>query len=216
LLPIVIPILLITLKSLIDHPSIVLENFYLERLITFFGHPIIAILSGVFIAMISAQNYSTEQHFNWVADGLKAAGTIILITGAGGAFGNILRATSLGDSISQELIGYEIGVLLPFIIAAFLKTAQGSSTVSIITTAAMIAPLLDALGLSGEMGKVLAVLSIGAGAMTVSHLNDSYFWVVSQFSSMNTDTALRCHTVTTLFQGLTAIVLIQVVSIFLL
>jgi len=66
------------------------------------------------------------------------------------------------------------------------------------------------------MGKVLAVLSIGAGAMTVSHLNDSYFWVVSQFSSMNTDTALRCHTVTTLFQGLTAIVLIQVVSIFLL
>ena len=216
LLPIVIPILLITLKSLIDHPSIVLENFYLERLITFFGHPIIAILSGVFIAMISAQNYSTEQHFNWVADGLKAAGTIILITGAGGAFGNILRATSLGDSISQELIGYEIGVLLPFIIAAFLKTAQGSSTVSIITTAAMIAPLLDALGLSGEMGKVLAVLSIGAGAMTISHLNDSYFWVVSQFSSMNTDTALRCHTVTTLFQGLTAIVLIQVVSIFLL
>jgi GntP family gluconate:H+ symporter len=66
------------------------------------------------------------------------------------------------------------------------------------------------------MGKVLAVLSIGAGAMTVSHLNDSYFWVVSQFSSMNTGTALRCHTVATLFQGLTAVVLIQVVSIFLL
>ena len=216
LLPIVIPILLITLKSLIDHPSIVLENFSLERLITFFGHPIIAILSGVFIAMISAQNYSTEQHFNWVADGLKAAGTIILITGAGGAFGNILRATSLGDSISQELIGYEIGILLPFIIAAFLKTAQGSSTVSIITTAAMITPLLDALGLSSEMGKVLAVLSIGAGAMTVSHLNDSYFWVVSQFSNMNTSIALRCHTVTTLFQGITAVILIQIVSMFLL
>ena len=216
LLPIVIPILLITLKSFIDHPSIMLENYYLERLITFFGHPIIAILSGVFIAMVSAKNYSTEQHFAWVSDGLKAAGTIILITGAGGAFGNILRATSLGDFISQQLIGYEIGVLLPFIIAAFLKTAQGSSTVSIITTAAMIAPLLDALGLSSEMGKVLAVLSIGAGAMTVSHLNDSYFWVVSQFSSMNTGTALRCHTVATLFQGLTAVVLIQVVSIFLL
>ena len=80
----------------------------------------------------------------------------------------------------------------------------------------MIAPLLDTLGLSGEMGKVLAVLSIGAGAMTVSHLNDSYFWVVSQFSNMNTDTALRCHTVTTLFQGLTAVVLIQIVSMFLL
>ena len=122
----------------------------------------------------------------------------------------------MGDSISQELIGYEIGILLPFIIAAFLKTAQGSSTVSIITTAAMITPLLDALGLSSEMGKVLAVLSIGAGAMTVSHLNDSYFWVVSQFSNMNTSIALRCHTVTTLFQGITAVILIQIVSMFLL
>ena len=97
-----------------------------------------------------------------------------------------------------------------------MKTAQGSSTVSIITTAAMIAPLLEALGLSGEMGKVLAVLSIGAGAMTVSHLNDSYFWVVSQFSNMNTSTALRCHTVTTLFQGISGVILIQLISMFLL
>ena len=216
LLPIIIPILLISLKSLIDHPKIDLENIKLEGLIVFFGHPIIALLLGVLIAMITTLKFSLEEHFNWVSDGLKSAGTIILITGAGGAFGNILRATSLGDSIGQQLIGYEIGLLLPFIIAALLKTAQGSSTVSIITTAAMIAPLLDSLGLSGEMGKALAVLSIGAGAMTVSHLNDSYFWVVSQFSNMNTSTALRCHTATTLLQGITGVVLIQIISLFLL
>jgi GntP family gluconate:H+ symporter len=114
------------------------------------------------------------------------------------------------------LISWEIGIFLPFLIAAFLKTAQGSSTVSIITTAAMIAPILDSLGLSSEMGKVLVVLSIGAGAMTVSHLNDSYFWVVSQFSNMNTSTAIRCHTVTTLLQGITGILLIQILSLFIL
>jgi GntP family gluconate:H+ symporter len=216
LLPIIIPIILITLKSIIDHPSVDLENVFFERFISFFGHPVVAILSGVFIATISAKNYSLEQQFNWTSSGLRAAGTIILITGAGGAFGNILRATSLSESISHELIGYEIGILLPFIIAAFLKTAQGSSTVSIITTAAMIAPLLEALGLSGEMGKVLAVLSIGAGAMTVSHLNDSYFWVVSQFSNMDTNTALRCHTVTTLLQGISGVILIQFISFLLL
>jgi GntP family gluconate:H+ symporter len=216
LLPIIIPIVLITLKSIIDHPSVDLENVFFERFISFFGHPVVAILSGVFIATISAKNYSLEQQFNWTSSGLRAAGTIILITGAGGAFGNILRATSLSESISHELIGYEIGILLPFIIAAFLKTAQGSSTVSIITTAAMIAPLLEALGLSGEMGKVLAVLSIGAGAMTVSHLNDSYFWVVSQFSNMDTNTALRCHTVTTLLQGISGVILIQFISFLLL
>ena len=216
LLPIIVPIFLITIKSVIDHPSIVLQNKTLEQIISFIGHPIIAILLGVFIAMISMRDLSKEQHFNWVADGLKAAGTIILITGAGGAFGNILRATSISDVINKGLIDFEIGLLLPFFIAALLKTAQGSSTVSIITTAAMIAPLLDALGLSSEMGKVLSVLAIGAGAMTVSHLNDSYFWVVSQFSKMTTNVALRSHTIATLLQGITAILLIQVLSLFLL
>ena len=216
LLPIIVPIFLITIKSVIDHPSIVLQNKTLEQIISFIGHPIIAILLGVFIAMISMRDLSKEQHFNWVADGLKAAGTIILITGAGGAFGNILRATSISDVINQGLIDFEIGLLLPFFIAALLKTAQGSSTVSIITTAAMIAPLLDVLGLSSEMGKVLSVLAIGAGAMTVSHLNDSYFWVVSQFSKMSTNVALRSHTIATFLQGITAILLIQVLSLFLL
>ena len=216
LLPIIVPIFLITIKSVMDHPSIILQNKTLEQIISFIGHPIIAILLGVFIAMISMRDLSKEQHFNWVADGLKAAGTIILITGAGGAFGNILRATSISDVINQGLIDFEIGLLLPFFIAALLKTAQGSSTVSIITTAAMIAPLLDALGLSSEMGKVLSVLAIGAGAMTVSHLNDSYFWVVSQFSKMSTNVALRSHTVATLLQGITAILLIQVLSLLLL
>ena len=216
LLPIIVPIFLITIKSVMDHPSIILQNKTLEQIISFIGHPIIAILLGVFIAMISMRDLSKEQHFNWVADGLKAAGTIILITGAGGAFGNILRATSISDVINKGLIDFEIGLLLPFFIAALLKTAQGSSTVSIITTAAMIAPLLDALGLSSEMGKVLSVLAIGAGAMTVSHLNDSYFWVVSQFSKMSTNVALRSHTIATLLQGITAILLIQVLSLFLL
>ena len=211
---IIIPIALITLKSIVNHPAIELENLFINNIISFCGHPIIAMLFGVFIAMISATGFSLEQHFDWVSNSLKSAGGIILITGAGGAFGNILRATSLGDTISQSLLDFEIGLLLPFIIAAFLKTAQGSSTVSIITTSAMVLPLLDSLGLSSEMGKVLTVLSIGAGAMTVSHLNDSYFWIVSQFSNMNTKTALHCHTASTLLQGLTSIILIKFLSIF--
>ena len=215
-LPIIIPIVLITLKSIINHPTVELENLFINNVISFCGHPIIAILFGVFIAMFSATNFSLEQHFDWVSSALKSAGVIILITGAGGAFGNILRATSIGDTISQSLLTFEVGLLLPFIIAAFLKTAQGSSTVSIITTSAMVLPLLDSLGLSSEMGKVLTVLSIGAGAMTVSHLNDSYFWIVSQFSNMNTKTALHCHTASTLLQGLTSIVLIKIISLFLL
>ena len=100
---------------------------------------------------------------------------------------------------------WQLGIGLPFVIAAVLKTAQGSSTVAIITTAALISPLLEPLGLAGEYAKALVVLAIGAGAMTVSHLSDSYFWVVSQFSDMDTATALRCHTLATLVQGLVGI-----------
>ena len=213
ILPIIIPIILISLKSLIQHPSIKFQNLEIENILIFSGHPIIALLIGVLVAMVSTYNYGVDKQFEWVSKGLQSAGTIILITGAGGAFGNILRTTSLGDSISQQLVNWEIGIFLPFIIAAFLKTAQGSSTVSIITTAAMVTPLLDSLGLSSELGRVMVVLSIGAGAMTVSHLNDSYFWVVSQFSNMNTKTALRCHTITTLVQGATGILLIKIISL---
>ena len=198
---------------MVEHPSVNLESLILGDIISFLGHPITAILLGVFISMLLPNKLSKEQSFNWVSTALESAGGIILITGAGGAFGNVLRKTSLGDVIGQELIGFEIGILLPFIIAAFLKTAQGSSTVSIITTSAMILPILDTLGLSSEMGKVLTVLSIGAGAMTISHLNDSYFWIVSQFSNMDTKTALHCHTVSTLFQGFTGIIIIKILSV---
>ncbi|MFO6383987.1 GntP family permease, partial [Pseudomonas aeruginosa] len=77
-----------------------------------------------------------------------------------------------------------IGLFMPFVVAAALKTAQGSTTVALVTTSALVAPLLPQLGLDSEMGRVLTVMAIGAGAMTVSHANDSFFWVVTQFSRM--------------------------------
>jgi len=100
------------------------------------------------------------------------------------------------------------GLLIAFLLAALLKTTQGSSTVAIITTAAIIAPLLGSFGLETEFEKALAVLAVGAGAMTVSHINDSYFWVVSQFSDMDVNTALKSHTMATLFQGILGILII--------
>jgi GntP family gluconate:H+ symporter len=109
-----------------------------------------------------------------------------------------------------------IGIFLPFIIAAALKTAQGSSTVSLVTTSALLLPLLPALGLDSEMGKVLTVMAIGAGAMTVSHANDSYFWVVSQFGGMDVKTAYKTQTVATLLQGIATITTVFVLSLILL
>jgi len=112
----------------------------------------------------------------WVGIGLKNAAIIILITAAGGSFGQILRDSPLSNIIGDYFTKLNIGLLLPFLIAAALKTAQGSSTVAIITTASLIFPLLDPMGLSNDTAKALAVVAIGAGSMVVSHANDSYFW----------------------------------------
>ncbi len=214
--PIIVPIILIALKSIADYPSLPFGDSLLRDILSFIGNPVIALLIGVVLAFgLKKDNNKSSSHFDWVSSGLKSAGVIILITGAGGAFGNILRATDLGDVIGDSFSSWNAGIFLPFVIAAILKSAQGSSTVSIITTAAIVSPLLVSLGLDSEASKALVVLSIGAGAMTVSHVNDSYFWVVSQFTGMDTSAALRTHTLATLFQGISGVVIIYVLSLLL-
>jgi len=210
--PILVPIFLIALKSISSYPTHPFGEGNFSTILNFIGNPIIALLLGVFLAFKLNPNQKEGTHFHWVTSGLKEAGIIILITGAGGAFGAILQATGIGDIIGQSFEGVNLGLLLPFIIAAILKSAQGSSTVAIITTAAIIAPILESFGLGGALGRALTVLSIGAGAMTVSHLNDSFFWVVAQFSEMDTTTALKSQTVATLIQGLTGIILVLLIG----
>ena len=210
--PLIIPIILIALKSIADYPTAPFGEGFLKNLFDFIGHPVMALIIGVFLAFGLKREKADESYFDWVATGLKNAGIIILITGAGGAFGNVLRATDIGDTLGQTMSQWHIGIFLPFIIAAVLKTAQGSSTVAIITTAALVSPLLEPMGLTAPLAKALVVLAIGAGSMTVSHVNDSYFWVVSQFSDMDTATALRCHTMATLFQGIVGIIVIAILA----
>jgi len=210
--PILIPIILIALKSITSYPTHPFGEGTLANIFNFIGNPVIALLIGVFLAFQLKPKSTQDTHFNWVTSGLKEAGIIILITGAGGAFGAILQSTGIGDLIGNSFANVNLGLFLPFIIAAILKSAQGSSTVSIITTAAIMAPILESFGLESSLGRALTVLSIGAGAMTVSHLNDSYFWVVAQFSEMNTTTALKSQTVSTLFQGMTGIVLVMLIG----
>jgi GntP family gluconate:H+ symporter len=210
--PLIVPIILIALKSIADYPTAPFGQGFYKNLFDFIGHPVMALIIGVFLAFGLKREKSDESYFDWVATGLKNAGIIILITGAGGAFGNVLRATDIGDTLGQTMSEWQIGIFLPFIIAAVLKSAQGSSTVAIITTAALVSPLLEQMGLTAPLAKALVVLAIGAGSMTVSQVNDSYFWVVSQFSDMDTATALRCHTIATLFQGVLGIIVIAIFS----
>ena len=141
----------------------------------------------------------------WLRKGVRDGASIIMITAAGGSLGAIIAATKVGDYIGGQLARFDLGIFLPFIISAALKTAQGSSTVALITTSTITAPLLSSLGLGSPMGAVLATLSIGCGAMVVSHANDSYFWVVAQFSDMDIGTAYRAQTIATLIEGVVGV-----------
>ena len=153
--------------------------------------------------------WNEETLTGWLGDGLKDAAIILLLTGAGGAFGSVIKATPVAGLIQSLAGNGEVSgafiLLLPFFVAAALKTAQGSSTAAMVITSALVAPMLAQAGIVSAVPLALVVMAIGAGAMTVSHVNDSYFWVVTQFSGMKVTDAYKAHTMATLVQGIMAI-----------
>ncbi|MGP8308804.1 GntP family permease [Vibrio sp. YIC-376] len=215
--PIFVPILLICFGSIAKFPSLPLGEGMLFDVLTFLGQPLTALVIGLFLSVrLLKSDKKIEEFGERISQGITAAAPILLITGAGGAFGTVLKATPLGDYLGTTLSALGVGIFMPFIVAAALKSAQGSSTVALVTTSALVAPMLAQLGLDSEMGRVLTVMAIGAGAMTVSHANDSFFWVVSQFSRMSVGLAYRAQTMATLIQGVTAMALVYILTLVLL
>ncbi|MFB2721061.1 GntP family permease [Shewanella xiamenensis] len=215
--PIFVPILLICLGSVANFPSAPLGKETLFSLLVFLGQPVNALLIGLFLSLLLLKSTNKIAEFSErISQGLVAAAPIILITGAGGAFGAVLKATPIGDFLGSSLSALGVGIFMPFIVAAALKSAQGSSTVALVATSALVAPMLGDIGLGSEMGRVLTVMAIGAGAMTVSHANDSFFWVVTQFSRMSVKQAYKAQTMATLIQGVTSMLAVYVLSLVLL
>ena len=213
--PIVLPIVLIVLRSICEVPSHPFGEGMAATVIGFVGQPVVALLIGVLLAFLLPEKLTSDMvsASGWVGQAVVAAATIIIITGCGGAFGKVLQNSGISDVVADRLSGASFGIWLPFVIAAALKTAQGSSTVAIITTASIVAPLVGPLGLDAPSGKALAVVAIGAGSMVVSHANDSYFWVVTQLSGMNVREGYRLQTIGTLIEGGVAAATVWLISL---
>lgn len=218
-LPIGMPVVLIALRSVANLPTRPFGDGSLRSLLDFLGDPNTALLLGAAAALIGSRELLRTVDSDWLGAALKQAGVIILITGAGGAFGRTLQASPIGAYLGELIGAADLGVftiVIPFLLAASLKTALGSSTVAIITSASILFPMLPYMGLAGTWGAVLTTLAVGAGGMTVSHANDSYFWVVSQFSGMTVSQAYRLQTVGSAVAGVTGILTILVLALILL
>jgi len=213
--PIIVPIFLIVIKSVSDFPTYPLGQGDLKNIVGFIGEPVIALLIGVLLAFRLPKKFDMQMlsTTGWVGKALLNAALIIMITGAGGAFGMVLRNSPIADVIGDSLSQANLGIWLPFIIAAAIKSAQGSSTVALITTASLMAPLMPSLGFETGIARALVVLSVGAGSMVVSHANDSFFWVVTQMTGMDVKTGYKVHTFATLIIGVTSILTIWVISL---
>ena len=215
-IPILVPILLIVMKSVLNPERTGWSNPLIE-LIQFIGEPVIALLIGVFLCLLLPEKLNKDMlsSAGWVGKAVKDAASIVLITGAGGIFGAILQNSGIADVLGHTLTDYNLGIFLPFLLAAALKTAQGSSTVALITAASIILPMMPSLGFETDMEIALVVVALGAGSSVVSHANDSFFWVVTQMSGMDVKTGYRLFSVGTLVLGVTAAIAVFIAHLIL-
>ena len=214
-IPILVPLLLIIIKSVSELPAVSLGPGLVGEVLRFLGEPVMALLVGMLLAFTLPKKFDSTMlsTSGWVGKALLDAAIIIMITGAGGAFGKVLQSAGLAATMGSFMTGANLGIWLPFLLAAAIKTAQGSSTVALITTASIIAPLTATLGFDSAVAKALLVLAIGAGSAVVSHANDSFFWILTQMTGMDVKTGYKLQSLGTLVLGTSAAVLIWLVSL---
>jgi GntP family gluconate:H+ symporter len=209
-LPIIIPIVLIGLKSFLTTGTTAYHG-WITWLLSL-GDPVIALLIGVLLAFNCKRSWKKVETNKLLQEATEKAGGILVIIGMGGAFGAILTAAKIGEHFSHIVALGSMGIFFPFLLTSVLKTAQGSSTVAIMTAAAIVLPLLPALGLNTETGKLLCVLAMGGGSMMISHANDAYFWVIAKFSGLEMKSMLKVYSTATLLMGLTTITVVYILS----
>ena len=217
--PILLPIILMAGGSIASFAK--MEGFAGELLI-FLGKPIIALAAGLISALpLLWKSKMGKELYNITQESLKTSGPIIFITAAGSVLGQVIVEAGFVQYIQQNAASLSsIGLFFPFVVAAIIKTSQGSSTVAMTATAGIMglyfsdASLMSALGMTTPMEAALVVMAIGAGAMTVSHANDSYFWVVTNFGGLTPQNGYRTQTLLTLILGVTSIITLFAISLF--
>lgn len=212
---ILLPLVLIMLSTIT--PIWLGSEHVVTKILTFIGHPFVALLAATLLAMVllsRIDGFGKEQILAIANKGLEPAGIVILITGAGGAFKQLLIDSGAGAALADMMADSRLPlVVLGFTIAALTRVAQGSATVAMITAAGLMAPLTSGQDLSAAM-LALLVIAISSGATILSHVNDSGFWLVSRYLGMSEKDTLRSWTVLTTIIALTGLAVTLIISVF--
>ncbi len=213
-----IPIFLIVCNTLLNSP--LLDGFaipsQLKEWLKMIGHPFSALIIANLIAWYVLgirRKFDKETLLNITTKSMAPAGIIILLTGAGGVFKQMLVNTGTGEMLANYFANEGVSVLLfAFIAAVIVRILQGSATVAMITAAGITAPLL--LAGTSEIDKALLVIAIASGASIMSHVNDSGFWLVSKYLGMSEKQTFKSWTVMTTILALTGFVSVYILSLF--
>lgn len=215
--PIVVPILLMIFQTIVSMVSGTETNAFVN-IVNIIGQPIVALTIGLILSLVTYFSVYPKDYEVWSFEGafgnaMKTAGQIALIVGAGGAFGSILKASPLQDILVTAFSGMNIGILAPFLIGAIFRTAIGSGTVAMVTSATMLAQVLDVLGMVSPMGRVVAMLACAAGGFMVFHGNDDFFWVITSTSEMKSEVAYKTLPLASIAQSIVALAIVFVLYV---
>lgn len=200
ILPILIPIFLIGTGAFVNLES----GTFLSQLIDFITLPLVAVLIGTFIAAFQFTHSTNKSTLNELVEKavLKSA-LVIIITGAGGALGFIIKDTGIQSEIVEVFSKFPfLGIMLPFVVASILTISTGSITVSLVGTASMLGPMVDSLPVSPEMVAAL----IGCGAFCVFHANSSFFWLLNRLHEVPPKILYQTFTLQSLVMGISGLI----------
>lgn len=201
ILVIMFPLFLIvnaTIFDVLQDKNIVAAESFWINLIQFIGHPFSALTIATLIAAYFLgynKGFSGKEVLQFSDKALAPAGLIILVTGAGGVFKEILIDSGVGEALAETMLAYEVApIVLAYLLAVIIRVTQGSATVAMITSAGMVAPMISEFGLSAPE-KALLVIAIAAGSTILSHVNDSGFWLVNKYLGLTEKQTLQSWTV---------------------
>ncbi len=212
--PLWLPIVLMALKAIMgvffpDSPH------FMFSILKFCGEPIMALLIGVFTAIFLLVDRSSKNINQICNASFSKSGHILAIIAAGGIFGEVVK-TCIGNINLQgfEVENRYLWIFIPFAVSMFFKTAQGSSTVAVLSAVHILQPFMLKMGIDSTFKTELFLLALGAGSMMISHANDAYFWVVTNFSKISEEQAFKNYTPMSVIMGLSTIAVLWLMSLF--